>query len=187
MNPLDINRILPAVIIFLAAAMLSGALLWYGLRGSHMTANAPAGSATYSTEVAPGVALFHTPVIGQVVSVGSNSITLTSAALQSLYAQPSSSGTSSAVVQINSDTEIFKRGALKDQAAFQQEENAFQQKVEHANVPGTIYLSPDPYTHIPLKLSDIVPGSLLYIIPTENPQKLTDSITAASIQVTLPQ
>jgi hypothetical protein len=185
-----LNRLVPALIMLLAAVIVAGALVWFGLRqpsGPGALGIAPPSTGlSSSTPQGPvsGVPIFHTTVFGKVTAVGNGSITV-AASSQSMPGAPQSTSTTPTVVTINSNTAIYKEGALKSQAEFQQEAAAFKQKIQNAG-PGVIYVAPDQYTHVALTLSDIAVGDIVSVNPTTDQQAPGDTVTAASIQVVPP-
>lgn len=186
-----LNRLTPAILIFAAAVIFAGSLVWFGLRSSPSASSASALRALPTTGISsstpeqgpvPGVPIFHTPVVGLVGAVGSDSITVAAVA-QGTPGVPTSTSTVTTVVEVNSSTNIYKEGPLKSTAEFQQEGAAFRAKIQDAD-PSITYVGPDPYTHVALTLSDIAVGDVVDVIPTQDQQTLGDTVTAASIEVT---
>jgi len=179
------HLIISSVIVFAAAVIFAGVLVWYGNRvpSSSSVANfsMPMGTTT-SRGPAPGVPVFHQQVVGAVTAVGANNITV-AALTPAIAGAPQSNSTISTLVNISSGTSIYKEGALLSQAQYQQEIAAFQQKTVQSSGANVVYVGPDQYAHVALQVSDVHVGDFVVVIPTTDATP-GQTVTASSIQVT---
>ena len=88
-------------------------------------------------------------------------------------------GAPSATFKINAKTVISTRGDSKDPAAYKKEMQDFLSKLAYADPDSPhVYLAPDPYEHVALRLSDLKAGTVVAITPS-----IADPKTAATIFV----
>jgi hypothetical protein len=165
MNKLDKQLMPSAVLLFLAAVIFAGALLWHdtvGVKYSQMSqqVGAPQGAQTASpfSDVTTGEdAIPHYiagNINGAVVSVSDNSLTMA-------VIPPGSTvpGSVKATVIVDPDTQIYKLGALKDSATYNQEIAAYQAD------PSQYTSAPQPFVTTTLTLKDLTVGEQINVLP----------------------
>ena len=87
-----------------------------------------------------------------------------------------------ATFAIDAKTVIYERGTSKDSATYKREMDDFLAKLAYADPnSATVYLAPEPYERVALRLSDVTTGVLVAITPNT-----ADPKTAATIFVARP-
>jgi len=179
-----------AVFIFSAAVVFAGVLIWHDTysaaileKGSSMAVSSPTPTRTRPAGV-PDPSTTYPYQLGAVAPIGGHVQSTTASSI--VLAVPGSGlhgapATTTMTVAINSSTEIYKEGAPKPDAAYQQEMAAFLNSVQYNTTPGAVYLAPDPNQHIASKLSDISVGTFVLVFPRSKPSNST--IDALSIQL----
>jgi len=167
MTTLDKQLMLPAVLLFLAAGIFAGALVWQDTVGGKYVQQTAQQSATAPNGQNPAVLLQDlTASEGSIphYAAGNLNGTITSGGGSSLTLAviPPGSTTAGSVkvtVIVDSDTQIFKTGAPKDPATYNQEVAAYQAD------PSQYASAPQPYATITLKLSDLSAGEQVNVLP----------------------
>lgn len=155
-------------ILLCAALVFAASVFWYPSRGSNMARPNAAAPKDTAAKIVEGTSYISKvpPAAGVVVTAGSNSVVMNVKDLDGKLQK--------VTIQIDSETEIYKRGTSKDANAYQKEMDAFLAKIENAGDAGVVYIAPDRFEHIAVKTSELAAGTsvIVQFRATEDKTKL---------------
>ncbi len=168
MTNLGKQLLLPAAVLLLAALIFAGTLVWHDTIGSKYVQQTAQQSATgsngqpnpapaFSSVTAGEANIPHYPagdINGTIASVSGTTLTLAVISPGS-----TSAGSTKVTVIVDSDTQIYKIGAYKDSATFNQETAAYMADPSKYSSP------PQPFTTITLSLKDLSVGTQINVLP----------------------
>jgi len=184
MRMLEINKnalLIPSILVFLAAVIFAWAVTRERSPQELSAAqNAPAVQTQARPRLPAGAPnpadslpqLGAAAITGKVTALGADSMTIQAGVLGGQAAP-------TATFTIDSKTVLYKRGAPKDPDAYKEEMQEFLAKLAYADPDSPdVYLAPEPYERIALRLGDLKPGDLVAVTPLT-----ADQTTAATIFV----
>jgi len=182
----DFNKnilLIPSILLLLAAVIFAWAVTAQRAPQSGSSAqNAPSVQVQARPQLPAGTPnpsdslpqLGAAAVTGKITAVEADAVTIQAGVLGGQAAP-------SATFKIDAKTVIYARGASKDAAAYKKEMNDFLAKLVYADPdsPG-VYLAPEPYERIALRLTGLKTGDLVAVTPLPADQKTAAAIFVAA-------
>jgi hypothetical protein len=161
---LDKQLLIPSVLLFLAALIFSGTVVWHDTVGSkyaQQSATAPNGqpnsAPAFSDVTASEGSIPHFAagnINGAIASISGNAVTLAV-----IPPGSSSAGSVNATVIVDPDTQIYETGAPIDPNTYNQEMAAYQAD------PSKYQSAPEPFETTTLSLQDLTVGEQINVLP----------------------
>jgi len=164
MSSLDTQLLVPSVLLFLAAVIFSGTVVWHDTVGSkyaqqYATASTgqPNSATPFSDVTASEGSIPHFAagnINGAITSISGNTVTIAVVAPGS-----TSAGSVNATVIVDPDTQIYETGAPVDQTTYNQELAAYQAD------PSKYKSIPQPFETTTLSLQNLTVGEQINVLP----------------------